>query len=130
MHVKLTLGGSISGHPWILFYTERTSKALPLKSKLKPHNAAACHKLVVALESGLGGNKKDDGSPDDGSSSDSSSESCNSEYHDDCVWIDALATAVSRVNISETKRSKLWCPTGPIDQQGSSNMKTNLCKAF
>ncbi|TKY56302.1 Serine/threonine-protein kinase PEPKR2 [Spatholobus suberectus] len=117
-------------HPWILFYTERTLKLLPVKSKLKLQNAAACHKLVAAPESGLGGNRKDDGSLDEGSSPFSSSESCNSEYHDDCGWIDALATAVSRVRISETKRSKLWGPTGPIDQQGSSNMKTNLCKAF
>ncbi|RZB69571.1 serine/threonine-protein kinase PEPKR2-like [Glycine soja] len=116
-------------HPWILFYTERTLKMLPFKSKLKLQNAAAS-----ATESGLGGNKiDDDGSLDeDYSSPFSSSESCNSENHEDCVWIDALSTAVSRVRISETKRTKLWGPTttSPLDQQGSSNMKTNLCKAF
>ncbi|KAG4963729.1 hypothetical protein AAZX31_14G165500 [Glycine max] len=116
-------------HPWILFYTERTLKMLPFKSKLKLQNAAAS-----APESGLGGNKiDDDGSLDeDYSSPFSSSESCNSENHEDCVWIDALSTAVSRVRISETKRTKLWGPTttSPLDQQGSSNMKTNLCKAF
>ncbi|KAG5052592.1 hypothetical protein GLYMA_02G211400v4 [Glycine max] len=115
-------------HPWILFYTERTLKMLPVKSKLKLQNAAACQN-----ESGLvGGNKiVDDGSLDeDYSSPFSSSESCNSEYHEDCAWIDALSTAVSRVRISETKRTKLWGSTSPLDQQGSSNMKTNLCKAF
>ncbi|MCI11802.1 serine/threonine-protein kinase PEPKR2-like, partial [Trifolium medium] len=50
---------------------------------------------------------------------------------DECVLIDALATAISHVRISEPKRSRLCSPTGPIVQQGSSNMKANnLCKAF
>jgi len=129
MHVKLTFGGSFSGHPWILFYTAQTLNNLPVKSKLKPQNAATCHKLVTAPESGFGGYRMDNCSLN-GSSTFSSSASCYSEYDDDCEWIDALATAVSRVTISEAKRTKLWCPTGPIDPQGSSNLKTNLCKAF
>ncbi|XP_027330470.1 serine/threonine-protein kinase PEPKR2-like [Abrus precatorius] len=117
-------------HPWILFYTERTLKMLPIKSKLKLQNEAACQKFLAAPESGLVGSGIDDGSLNKVSSEFSSSESGNSEYRDDCAWIDALATAVSHVRISETKRSKLWGPTVPIDQQGSSNMKANLCKAF
>ncbi|KAL2317661.1 hypothetical protein Fmac_031537 [Flemingia macrophylla] len=120
----------VLGHPWILFYTERTLKMVPVKSRLKFQNVAACQKLVAAPEHGLGGNKKGDGFLNEGSSSSSSSGSCNSEYRDDCGWIDALATAVSHVTISEPKRTKLWCPTGPIDPQGSSNMKSSLCKAF
>ncbi|CAJ1971715.1 unnamed protein product [Sphenostylis stenocarpa] len=119
----------VLSHPWILFYTARTLEMLPVKSKLKLQNAATCHKFVAAPESGFRGNKMDNGSLN-GSSTFSSSESCNSEYHDDCEWIDALATAVSHVTISGTKRTKVWGPTGPIDPQGSSNLKTNLCKAF
>ncbi|KAK7385354.1 hypothetical protein VNO78_31070 [Psophocarpus tetragonolobus] len=120
----------VLSHPWILFYTEQILKMLPVKSKLKLQHAAACHKFVSAPESGLGGIRIDDGSLEDSSPFSSSSGSCNSEYNDDCVWIDALATAVSRVRISETnKRTKLCCPTSPIDQRGSSNMKS-LCKAF
>ncbi|KAK7275814.1 hypothetical protein RIF29_16938 [Crotalaria pallida] len=117
-------------HPWILLYTERTSKMLPVKTKLKHHNGAACHKFGTALEPGLGGNKINDGFLSKVSNPVSSSESCNSEDQDDCVLIDALATAISHVRISEPKRSKLWGPSSPIDQQGSSNMKANLCKAF
>jgi len=129
VHVKLTPGGSFSGHPWILFYTAQTLNTLPVKSKLKPENAVTFHKFVTAPESGFGGNRMDNCFLN-GSSSFSSSESCNSEYDDDCEWIDALTTAVSHVTISEAKRTKLWGPTGPIDPQGSSNLKTNLCKAF
>ncbi|KAL9315813.1 hypothetical protein ACSQ67_016814 [Phaseolus vulgaris] len=120
----------VLSHPWILFYTAQTLKMLPVKSKLKPQNAAICHKCVTAPESGFGGYRMMDNCSLNGSSTFSSSESCNSEYHDDCAWIDALATAVSHVTISEAKRTKLWGPTGPIDPQGSSNLKTNLCKAF
>ncbi|BAT81903.1 serine/threonine-protein kinase PEPKR2-like [Vigna umbellata] len=119
----------VLSHPWILFYTAQTLNTLPVKSKLKPQNAATCHKFVTAPESGFGGNRMDDCSLN-GSSSFSSSESGNSEYDDDCEWIDALTTAVSHVTISEAKRTKLWGPTGPFDSQGSSNLKTNLCKAF
>ena len=101
-----------------------------MKTKLKHQKGAFCHKYVTASEPRLGGNRIDDGSLSEVSSPFSSSESCNSEDQDDCVLIDALANAISHVRISEPKRSKLWCPTSPIDQQGSSNMKANLCKAF
>ncbi|KAF3445978.1 hypothetical protein FNV43_RR11156 [Rhamnella rubrinervis] len=85
-------------HPWILFYTERTLKTIPIN---------------------------------EGSSPLSSSDSCESEDQDDTGLIDALATAVSHVRISEPKRSRVCGPTGPIEQQCSSNMKANnLCKAF
>ncbi|XP_061350074.1 serine/threonine-protein kinase PEPKR2-like [Gastrolobium bilobum] len=115
-------------HPWISFYTERTLKILPVESKLKHQNGAACHNFVAAPEPRLGRNRMDDGFLNEVSSLSSSSESCNSEYHDVCVWIDALANAISHVRISEPKRSKLWAV--PIHQQGLSNMRANLCKAF
>ncbi|XP_061357051.1 serine/threonine-protein kinase PEPKR2-like [Gastrolobium bilobum] len=115
-------------HPWISFYTERTLKILPVESKLKHQNGAACHNFVAAPEPRLGRNRMDDGFLNEVSSLSSSSESCNSEYHDVCVWIDALANAISHVRISEPKKSKLWAV--PIHQQGLYNMRANLCKAF
>ncbi|XP_061351972.1 serine/threonine-protein kinase PEPKR2-like [Gastrolobium bilobum] len=105
-------------HPWISFYTERTLKILPVESKLKHQNGAACHNFVAAPEPRLGRNRMDDGFLNEVSSLSSSSESCNSEYHNVCVWIDALANAISHVRISEPKRSKLWAV--PIHQQDGS----------
>ncbi|KAJ6411895.1 hypothetical protein OIU84_005043 [Salix udensis] len=57
----------------------------------------------------------------------SDSLSCKSEEQDECGLVDALAVAISHVKISEPKRSRLCGPTGPIEQQCSSN---NLCRAF
>ncbi|KAK4571852.1 hypothetical protein RGQ29_030312 [Quercus rubra] len=110
-------------HPWLLFYTERTPKTLPLKSNLKNHRGAP------RLKSD--GNGMLIGSPNEVSSPPPSSESCKSEDPDDFCLVDALATAISHVRISGPKRSKLCGSTGPIEQQGSSNMQANnLCKAF
>ncbi|XP_061360137.1 paired amphipathic helix protein Sin3-like 2 [Gastrolobium bilobum] len=65
------------GHPWISFYTEHTLKILPVESKLKHQNGAACHNFVAAPEPRLGRNRMDDGFLNDVSSLSSSSESCN-----------------------------------------------------
>ncbi|KAK9930341.1 hypothetical protein M0R45_027380 [Rubus argutus] len=116
-------------HPWILFYTERTLRALTIKSRSKnqavpPHQLAIVPRLKAVL------NKTEDGSLSETLSAPSSSGSCKSEDQDDCGLVDALATAVSHVRISEPKRTRLCSPTGPIEQQCSSNMKANLCKAF
>ncbi|KAK9930339.1 hypothetical protein M0R45_027378 [Rubus argutus] len=115
-------------HPWILFYTERTLKALPIKSRSK-NQAVPPHQLAIAPRLKAVLNKPEDGSLSETLSAPSSSGSCKSEQ-DDCGLVDALATAVSHVRISEPKRTRLCSPTGPIEQQCSSNMKANLCKAF
>jgi hypothetical protein len=100
---------------------------MPIKIKLKNQIGSTCRQVVAAREPKLGGNTIDNGSH----SELLSSESYNSNDPDECVLIDALATAISHVRISEPKRSRLCSPTGPIVQQGSSNMKaSNLCKAF
>lgn len=120
-------------HPWILFYTERTLKALPIKSRLKNQAGAPCPQLAIPPRLKACLNKSVDGSLSETSGPLSSSDSCNSEEdQDDCGLVDALATAVSHVRISEPKRSRLCGPKGrPIEQQCSSNMKANnLCKAF
>ncbi|KAL9312702.1 hypothetical protein ACSQ67_018154 [Phaseolus vulgaris] len=115
-------------HPWILFYTAQTLTMLPIKTKLKNQIGATCPQLVAVPEPGLGGNRMiDNYSLSEGSFS----ESCTSDDQDECVLIDVLASAISHVRISEPKRSRVCGPTGPIVQQGSSNMKpNNLCKAF
>ncbi|XP_014502385.1 serine/threonine-protein kinase PEPKR2 [Vigna radiata var. radiata] len=114
-------------HPWILFYTAQTLTMLPIKSKLKNQIGATTQQFVAVPEPGLGGNRIDNYSLSEGSFS----ESCTSDDQDESVLIDVLASAISHVRISEPKRSRVCGPTGPIVQQGSSNMKpNNLCKAF
>ncbi|KAG1334611.1 Serine/threonine-protein kinase PEPKR2 [Cocos nucifera] len=105
----------VSGHPWILFYTECPSKALPIKSRVrnnvtKPRTEV--QRIVVSNSPSVEGL------------------SCKSEEQDACGFVDALAVAISRVRISEPKRSRICDPGSPIQQQCSSNMKTNLCTAF
>lgn len=89
-------------HPWILFYTEPMLKKLTLQPMTK----------AVASES------VNDGSAD-----------CEDQ---DCCLVDALAVAISRVKISEPKRSRLYIrDTTPIQLQCSSSTKlNNLCTAF
>ncbi|KAM1180673.1 hypothetical protein ACFX13_020059 [Malus domestica] len=119
-------------HPWILFYTERTLKALPIKSRLKNQAGEPSRQLVIPPRLKACLNQSEDGSLSETSGLLSSSDSCKSEDEDDSGLVDALATAVSHVRISEPKRSRVCGPTGrPIEQQCSSNMKANnLCKAF
>lgn len=119
----------VLGHPWILFYTERTLKTLPIKSKMK-NQGGQSHPLAIAPKQTSNQSRSKNGSLSKGSAPFPSSDSCESEDQDDCGLIDALATAVSHVRISEPKRSRVCGPTGPIEQQCSSNMKANnLCKA-
>lgn len=111
-------------HSWILFYTER--------SKLK--NQVAASSVQVSAAPGLEqcGSSVCSGSSNRGSRLPSpSSLSCEPEEFDECCFVDALSVAISQVRISEPKRSRLCSPTGPIEQQCSSNIRSNtLCKAF
>lgn len=122
-----------SGHPWILFYTERTLRTLTIKSKLKNQVGASHHHPAILSGVESDENKIDRGSRNDESHALSSSESLNSEseVQDECGFVDALAVAISNVRISEPKRSRLCGPSGPIEQQCSSNLTANaLCRAF
>ena len=117
-----------SGHPWILFYTERTLKTLSIRSKTKNQGAATSCLPATALVIMSPGNQVGAGSSEEDSNQHpSDSLSCKSEEQDECGLVDALAVAISHVKISEPKRSRLCGPTGPIEQQCSSN---NLCRAF
>ncbi|KAF8370034.1 hypothetical protein HHK36_031932 [Tetracentron sinense] len=116
----------VLSHPWILFYTERTLKTLSMKSK--PRNHVGTPSRRVESER----NRIASGSLSDGFTLVSSFYSWGHKSEEqDCGLIDALAVAISRVRISEPKRSRLCSPTGPIPQECSSNMKANnLCTAF
>ncbi|KAJ6736520.1 SERINE/THREONINE-PROTEIN KINASE [Salix viminalis] len=115
-------------HPWILFYTERTLKTLSIRSKTKNQGAANSCLPANALVLMSPGNQVGAGSSEeDLNRHPSDSLSCKSEEQDECGLVDALAVAISHVKISEPKRSRLCGPTGPIEQQCSSN---NLCRAF
>lgn len=119
-------------HPWILFYTERTLKTLSIRSKTKNQGAATSCQPANALALVSPGNRVGAGSSEeDLSQHPSDSLSCKSEEQDECGLVDALAVAISHVKISEPKRSRLCGPTGPIEQQCSSNITANnLCRAF
>ncbi|KAH9756379.1 serine/threonine-protein kinase PEPKR2 [Citrus sinensis] len=120
-------------HPWILFYTERTLRTLTIKSKLKNQVGASHHHPAILSGVESDENKIDRGSRNDESHALSSSESLNSEseVQDEGGFVDALAVAISNVRISEPKRSRLCGPSGPIEQQCSSNLTANtLCRAF
>ena len=53
-----------------------------------------------------------------------------SDDQDECGLVDALTTAITRIRISEPKRSRLCSPAITIQQECSSNLKNNLCTAF
>ncbi|KAL4384422.1 hypothetical protein GQ457_15G012790 [Hibiscus cannabinus] len=124
----------VLGHPWILFHTEATSGMVAFEIKSRNHEMLASSQLnvlspAVALErSKIISN----GFLDDDSFLFLSSDSlCTRTDVQDSAMVDALSVAISRVTISEPKRSRLCSTTGPI-QQECSNIKLNnhLCTAF
>lgn len=118
-----------SGHPWISFYTEpllKTPTLEPMKNLLRltsrqltsTHGAESERKRIIY----------EDSLSDDSTPTLASSNSCEGE---DSGLVDILAVAISRVRISEPKRSRICSPSRPIQQECSSNLKTsNLCTAF
>ncbi|KAK8580391.1 hypothetical protein V6N13_143495 [Hibiscus sabdariffa] len=119
-------------HPWILFYTERSLKTLSIKSKSKIQvgpSIQVSHSPGTELSlSRINGGCHSQG-PQPALTSHSSS--CKSEEQDENGLVDVLAVAISHVRISEPKRTRLCSPTGPIEQQCSSNLTANnLCRAF
>ncbi|KAL5206623.1 hypothetical protein ABZP36_034832 [Zizania latifolia] len=106
----------VLSHPWVVFYTECPLKAVTA-------NLCVANKIVapritwdrIRLHC-------------ESMSSDSSSQ--RSEDQDECGIVDALTAAITQVRISEQKRSSLCSPAIPIQQECSSNLKSNLCTAF
>ncbi|XP_051188175.1 serine/threonine-protein kinase PEPKR2 [Lolium perenne] len=106
----------VLSHPWVLFYTECTLKAVT-------PNVCVTNKVVAPklpwdrIRSHC-----------ESSASDSSSQ--RSEDQDESGIVDALTAAITHVRISEPKRTRLCSPAIPIQQECSSNLKSNLCTAF
>jgi len=104
----------VLSHPWVLFYTE-----CPLK--VVTANLCVANKILTPRI------------PWDRLRSECESLSDSSERSDDqdeCGIVDALTAAITHVRISEPKRSRLCSPAITIQQECSSNLKSNLCTAF
>ncbi|KAI3445772.1 hypothetical protein Pfo_002437 [Paulownia fortunei] len=119
-------------HPWISFYTEPTLKIPILEPK--KNNVRLISRQLTSIHGTESERKKliscktlsDDSSPT--LASGSSTEVIDGE---DGGLVDVLAVAISRVRISEPKRSRICSPSRTIQQECSSNLKTsNLCTAF
>ncbi|KAH1072172.1 hypothetical protein J1N35_024500 [Gossypium stocksii] len=133
--VRLT-ADEVLGHPWILFHTEATLGMAAFETKMGNHEKLASSQLTVSP--GVVSERSTmipNGFLDDDSFLflSSNSSSTRSEVQDSTL-VDALTVAISRVAISEPKRTRLCGPTGPIQQECSSNIKVNnnnnLCTAF
>ncbi|KAK6143679.1 hypothetical protein DH2020_024027 [Rehmannia glutinosa] len=117
-------------HPWISFYTEPTLNTLTLKPKTN-HVRLSSKLPTSSIHGGSESERKRFVSRS--SLSDDSSPTSSTEVveGDDDGLVDVLAVAISRVRISEPKRSRICSPSRPIQQECSSNLKSsNLCTAF
>ncbi|KAF3653086.1 Serine/threonine-protein kinase PEPKR2 [Capsicum baccatum] len=111
-------------HPWILHYTEPAleNHAKPIKRQLTA-TIRIEHERRNLTFSSL--------SDDFGSTVTSGNRSSKMPEGEDTGFIDALTVAVSHMNISEPKRSRICSPARAIDQECSSNIQANhLCTAF
>ncbi|XP_060217888.1 serine/threonine-protein kinase PEPKR2 [Lycium barbarum] len=122
----------VLSHPWILFYTERTLKTVSVR--LKPKHLSGTPSQVPGMTSRLesDGKKKRCSESLTGEFEDLRCGSLNreSEESDDSGLVDVLAAAILHCRISEPKRSRLCVNNSPIREQCSSNVNSNLCKAF
>ncbi|XP_042008024.1 serine/threonine-protein kinase PEPKR2-like [Salvia splendens] len=113
-------------HPWISFYTEPILKTYsdgPSNSnaRLTSRKLTCIRAKELERKRTMSSNHLNDDS--------SSSEVGGGGESGDLV--DMLAVAISRVEISEAKRSRICSPSREIRQECSSNLKTsNLCTAF
>ena len=117
----------------MLFYTEPTLKTLTCKAKLKNHVRLTSRQQTAITVVGSERNKiVANGSLNDDLSRliFATVDSTKKSEDDECGLVDVLAMAISRVTISEPKRSRLCGPASPIRQECSSNMTSNLCTAF
>jgi len=100
-----------TGHPWVLFYTECPQKAE--FSDLWGTNKTATpmiHRERVRF--------------DYCESLSSESSSDNSEEQDECGIVDALATAITQVRISEPKRTRLFSPANGLLPPSRNTLRT------
>ncbi|KAI3755319.1 hypothetical protein L1987_55116 [Smallanthus sonchifolius] len=112
-------------HPWIIFYTNPTLESLTFSSRPQIHMTSTSQQLADMIE------------VESERSINSFNEDCtpmipqNTTKDEDCCMVDVLALAISRVRISGPKRSRMFGPTNPVQQEHSSNITmTSLCTAF
>ncbi|KAI3492427.1 hypothetical protein L1887_42931 [Cichorium endivia] len=115
-------------HPWILFYTNPTLESLTFGSRVQTCGrlTLTARQLTDMLE------MESERTINTSFNDDSTSMFPNDvQQDDDCCMVDVLALAISRVRISEPKRSRICNPTDPVQQEHSANIKiTSLCAAF
>ncbi|KAG2319959.1 hypothetical protein Bca52824_013172 [Brassica carinata] len=122
----------LSGHPWILFYTDRTLKKMCIKSKHKGQAGPPPCLQIRSLMEKIDLNRTNIEKKTSDSPADSFSDT-EEEEEDESGVVDVLVVAISNVRISEPKRSRVYSPTNnSIEQQHSSNLTTanTLCRAF
>ncbi|PIM97928.1 Ca2+/calmodulin-dependent protein kinase, EF-Hand protein superfamily [Handroanthus impetiginosus] len=118
-------------HPWICFYTEPTLRTRTFEPK--NHVRLTSRKLTCILrpESERKRLISCDTLSDVSCPTLASSSSTDIFDGEDGGLVDVLAVAISRVRISEPKRSRICSPSNAIQPECSSNLKTsNLCTAF
>lgn len=117
-------------HPWIMFYANPPLKTLTFKST--PSKSRRMTSSDVTVQEKTESEKKRDNSVSShrADSDINSLTSSSSKFEEDSGLVDALAVAVSCMNITETKRIRLCNPPSSISNECSSNIKTNLCTAF
>lgn len=134
----------VLSHPWIMFYTESNIKVRSSSSKRKKHTCTVKDEWSESLPS-LSPRTRErraqfinsiltEHGEDESLSGDLLSRPKQPEYDIQAAGkydlVDALASAISRIRLSEPKRSRLCTTTYPVPQQCSSNLKSSLCTAF
>lgn len=134
----------VLSHPWIMFYTESNIKVRSSSSKRKKHTCTVKDEWSESLPS-LSPRTRErrtqfinsiltEHGEDESFSGDLLSRPKQPEYDIQAAGkydlVDALASAISRIRLSEPKRSRLCTTTYPVPQQCSSNLKSSLCTAF
>lgn len=123
------------GHPWISFYTDPTLKASNAEQKKNHVRSISRHLTFVQ---GPESERKraaslnslcDDSSPPLATTSTNDLVDDYDDEEDDGL-IDVLASAISRVRISEPKRSRICSPSRVIEESPSTLKTSNLCTAF
>lgn len=120
-------------HPWISFYTEPTVTRLTVKPRDNNHVKLPFRQLnaFALIESERNISKATGHLHDDSRNAFYAPGSVKMVEGEDYDLVDILAAAISHVRISEPKRSRLWNPVRPNQQECSSNMKaSSLCTAF
>lgn len=120
-----------SGHPFIMFYTERVFSLDFIKSKPRKGSAIPSPQLDSTSLPELDKRRPHSCSLSENSSLTVTTKqpaTSDTDKQDDCGLMDVLVVAISQVRISEPKRSRLCFSSGSsIQSQFSTN---SLCKAF